>query len=50
MDVNYLLHREQVELIRAQAAKSESAAAAHRELAEHYRHKVEDYRRNAIAH
>lgn len=50
MDVNYFLHREQVELMRADTAKSESARAVHRELAERYRSRVDDYRRNATTH
>ncbi len=50
MDVNYLLHREQVELMRAQAATSEPARAAHRELAELYRARVQSHRRDATLH
>lgn len=50
MDVNYFLHREQVELMRAETAKCDNARAAHRELAERYRSRVEDHRRAAMAH
>ena len=50
MDVNYLLHREQVELMRAEVAKHDNARVVHLELAELYRVRVEDYRRAAIAH
>lgn len=48
MDINYLLHREQVELMRAGAAKCDASKAAHLELAERYRSLVDDNRRTTI--
>lgn len=44
MDVNYLLHREQVERARADQAGSRPAEAAHRGLADLYRRQIDDYR------
>lgn len=44
MDVNYLLHREQIERARADQAGSRPAEAAHRGLADLYRQRIEDYR------
>ena len=44
MDVNYCLHREQVERLRAAAAASDAAEAAHLQLAALYRARVDDYR------
>lgn len=44
MDVNYLLHRQQVSLIRAQRAASPESRAAHLGLARAYRERVEAYR------
>ncbi len=49
MDLNYLYHRQQTELIRADAAASREARDAHAELASRYRglideHKVERLR------
>jgi hypothetical protein len=53
-DVNYLLHRHQVSLIRASAADSPESRAAHEGLARAYRDRVDAYRhRNelrALAH
>lgn len=45
MDLNYLLHREQVERVRADLAGSDPAKVAHRELADLYRQQIESYRR-----
>lgn len=50
MDINYLLHREQVELMRAGVAKCTASRAIHRELAERYRSLVDDHRRAATLH
>lgn len=44
MDVNYYLHREQVERMRADRAASDEARAIHREMAALYRARVEAYR------
>lgn len=44
MDVNYYLHREQIERVRANLADSAEARAIHRELAELYRAHVDAYR------
>ena len=44
MDVNYYLHREQIERMRASAAASEEARAAHKGLADLYRKRVMDHR------
>lgn len=44
MDVNYYLHREQVERMRADLARSDEARAIHREMADLYRAKVTAYR------
>ncbi len=44
MDLNYYLHREQIERVRAEQADSRSARDAHRELAELYRQQIEEYR------
>lgn len=44
MDVNYLLHRQQVSLIRATLAKSASARASHETLARAYREQINAYR------
>ena len=43
MDVNYYLHREQIERIRAERATSDEARAAHRRMAELYRARVDAY-------
>ena len=44
MDLNYILQREQVERTRADKARSDAAADAHRGLAELYREQIEQYR------
>lgn len=41
MDLNYLLHRQQVERTRADAATSEAARQAHEELARKYEQEIE---------
>ena len=41
MDLNYLLHRQQVERSRARAAASEEARAVHEALARQYEKKIE---------
>lgn len=41
MDLNYLLHRQQVERSRAETASSEVARKAHEELALHYEEQIE---------
>lgn len=40
MDLNYLLHRQQVERSRAEAASSDTARTAHEELARRYEEKI----------
>ncbi|GEM_PF-527064 len=44
-DVNYLLHRQQMSLIRAQATGSPEGRAAYEGLARGYINQVEAYRR-----
>lgn len=44
-DVNYLLHRQQISLIRAQASHSREGRAAYESLAREYIDKVDAYRR-----
>lgn len=46
MDVNYLLHRQQISLIRAQASPSRQGRAAYEGLAQGYAEKVDAYRRH----
>ena len=41
MDLNYLLHRQQVERSRAEAASSDAARKAHQGLARHYEEQIE---------
>lgn len=41
MDLNYLLHRQQVERARAEAASSEAARTAHQQLAQQYEGQIE---------
>lgn len=48
MDVNYYLHREQVERMRADRAASDEARAIHREMAALYRARVDAYRGGAL--
>jgi hypothetical protein len=43
-DLNYLLHREQVEIIRARKAANVSAKAAHRALARAYARRIDGHR------
>lgn len=45
MDVNYLLHRQQVSLIKAQGSHSASGKAAYERLAQGYLDKIDAYRR-----
>lgn len=40
MDVNYYLHREQVERMRADLARSDEARAIHSEMADLYRARI----------
>lgn len=50
LDVNYLLHRQQVSLIRASRAAGPESRAAHEGLARGYRDRVQAYRqRNRAA-
>jgi hypothetical protein len=44
MDVNYYLHREQVERMRAERAADAKAGEAHRRLADLYRARLRAYR------
>ena len=44
MDLNYYLHREQIERVRAEHADSRTARDAHLELAELYRQQIDEYR------
>ena len=48
MDLNYYLHREQIERVRADHADTTSARDAHRELAELYRQQIEEYRAGTL--
>lgn len=45
MDVNYLLHRQQISLIRAQCSRSQKGKVAYETLAQSYTDKIEAYRR-----
>lgn len=45
MDVNYLLHRQQVALMRAQSSRSAQGRAAYEDLARGYTDKIDAYRR-----
>lgn len=45
MDVNYLLHRQQVSLIRAQTSRSQKGRAAYEDLARGYTDQIDAYRR-----
>lgn len=49
MDVNYLLHRQQVSLIRATLAKCPSVRASHEQLARAYREQIDAYRESNCA-
>ncbi|MET0248429.1 MAG: hypothetical protein ABW164_01725 [Sphingobium sp.] len=46
MDVNYLLHRQQISLIRAQTCPSRQGRAAYEGLARGYTDRVDAYRRH----
>ena len=49
-DVNYLLHRQQVSLLRASAADSPESRAAHEGLAHGYSARIKAYRqKNRLA-
>lgn len=48
MDINYLLHREQIERIRAATAGCDEARRAHLRMADLYREQIEGYR-SAVA-
>lgn len=43
-DLNYLLHREQEELLRAQQATCAASRSAHRRLAHGYARRIRDHR------
>lgn len=43
-DVNYLLHRQQMSLIRAQASPSRQGRAAYEGLARRYAQQVDEYK------
>ena len=45
MDVNYLLHRQQMSLIRAQMTRSEKGRDAYENLAQSYTDRIDAYRR-----
>jgi hypothetical protein len=49
LDVNYLLHRQQVALIRASIAKNPESRAAHEGMARAYRDRVRAYRQDNVA-
>jgi hypothetical protein len=42
VDINYLLHRQQTERTRAEAAASQAARRAHEQLASEYERMIED--------
>jgi hypothetical protein len=46
MDVNYLLHRQQISLIRAQGSRSPKGKAAYEGLARGYSDRIDAYRRH----
>jgi hypothetical protein len=46
MDVNYLLHRQQMSLIRAQGSRSPKGKAAYEGLAQGYSDQIDAYRRH----
>ncbi|WP_196221746.1 hypothetical protein [Sphingobium sp. CAP-1] len=48
MDVNYLLHRQQMSLIRAQSSRSKKGRAAYESLAQGYTEQIDAYRRENI--
>lgn len=45
MDVNYLLHRQQMSLIHAQASRSLKGRHAYEDLAQSYTDRIDAYRR-----
>ncbi len=45
MDVNYLLHRRQIALVRAQTSRSSEGRAAYEGLAQGYGDRIDAYRR-----
>ncbi|CAM8671283.1 MULTISPECIES: hypothetical protein [Sphingobium] len=45
MDVNYLLHRQQMSLIRAQSSRSDKGRDAYQSLARSYTDRIDAYRR-----
>jgi len=47
-DVNYLLHRQQVALINAQASRSTEGRAAYEGLARGYKDQIEAYRQRNV--
>lgn len=49
MDLNYLLHREQVERMRADEAGCDESRAAHLGLAQGYRTMIDGQRRSRLA-
>lgn len=49
MDVNYYLHREQIERMRADAARNDAARDVHGRLADLYRDRLQDYRTERTA-
>lgn len=48
MDVNYLLHRQQVSLIRAQMSRSRRGRAAYEDLARGYTDQIDAYREENV--
>ena len=42
MDLNYLLHRQQVEHARAESTENDAARAAHKELSKQYEERIEE--------
>ncbi len=49
MDLNYLIHREGVERLRAVRAASREAREAHRGLADIFRNRIDSVRRDKLA-
>ncbi len=45
MDVNYLLHRQQMSMIRAQSSRSDKGRDAYQSLAQSYTERIDAYRR-----
>lgn len=48
MDVNYLLHRQQISLIRAQLSRSQKGRVAYEGLARGYTDQIVAYRRENV--